>query len=200
MVGLLAYWVYKRQKDDFKKDAANIILLEIQSAERTIGQVRESVMEGNLPNKFLIPMGSWDKYKYLFVRDFDRDEWDTITSFYNYCKIYDEAVSANESLFQKNEEQIRANVLRAPAEYISEFLKSSETLPNEAPEKEIKKIYEKVGKFQKIYLSRMSDFVYEPQKYVRIGKSCLENIGTNLSQTSIGTQFKNLAGVKVRDL
>ncbi len=41
-----------------------------------------------------MPTESWSKYKYLFVRDFDRDERDIIFGFYEQCNTYDETVKA----------------------------------------------------------------------------------------------------------
>lgn len=43
LVGLIAVVLYYKQKFDRKKEAARIILLEIQRAERGIRQVKESL-------------------------------------------------------------------------------------------------------------------------------------------------------------
>src|SRR5579859_3713818 len=86
LVGSTALIIYNKTKDDFKKDAANIILLEIQNAERALKQVTESVNAEppTLPqNIFLMQTESWSKYRYLFVRDFDWNEWNEITDFYD---------------------------------------------------------------------------------------------------------------------
>jgi hypothetical protein len=45
IVGFAAWLVYKQQKQDTKQDAANILLLEIQSAERAIKKIEELVFE-----------------------------------------------------------------------------------------------------------------------------------------------------------
>jgi hypothetical protein len=192
----LGYYIYNQQKKDSKRDAANIILLEIQSAERILLQVGESVSKENLPNKFTMQTESWSKYKYLFVRDFDRDEWDAITDFYNGCKLYDEAVSYNSSFFQKNEEQIRVNMLRVPAEYIREYLDATVIDDEEQEKSRLENAFNKANEFQKIYLSRAGSLLlYSPQKPLNDAKSVFESINKTISHGSVGIKLKRLAGV-----
>ncbi len=196
IAGAIAYYVYWRQKKDSKKDAANIILLEIQSAERVLVQVGESVREKTLPNKFTMPTESWSKYKYLFVRDFDRDEWDAITEFYNGCKLYDEAVSYNKSLFQKNEEQIRVNMLKTPADYIREYVDQEPASDDAAETVRLEAAFAKANKFQTTYLSRIASLFYSPQKPLTDAKTAFDSLNITMSQTSIGIKLKKLAGLE----
>lgn len=104
LVGSTVIIIYSKTKDDFKKDAANIVLLEIQNAERALKQVTESV-NAEIPtlpqNIFLMQTESWSKYRYLFVRDFDWNEWNEVTDFYDKAQLYDKAVTYNNSFFQK---------------------------------------------------------------------------------------------------
>jgi len=194
--GGVAFYLYVKQKKDFKKDAANIVLLEIQSAERILGQVGERVRSDTLPNKFTLPTESWSKYKYLFVRDFDRDEWDAITEFYNGCKLYDEAVSYNSSLFQKNEEQIRVNMLRTPAEYIREYIDGTVASDGQAEAERLEATFAKANKFQATYLSRIASLFYSPQKPLKDARTAFDIINKTISQNSIGLKLKKLAGLK----
>lgn len=196
VAGTIAFYLYNKQKSDSKKDAANIILLEIQSAERILTQIAEDVRAERLPNKYLLPTESWSKYKYYFVRDLDRDEWDLITEFYNNAKLFDEAVRYNSSMFQKNEEQIRVNMLRIPAEYIKEYI-NGETCNNEDEETQrLEKAFEKSQEFQRIFLSRVGALFYSPQKPLNDGTEAFNNINKMLSQTSVGTKLKKLSGLK----
>ncbi len=203
IVGGIAYYLYWKQKKDSKKDAANIILLEIQSAERVLMQVGENVRQVGenvatdiLPNKFTLPTESWSKYKYLFVRDFDRDEWDSIAEFYNGCKLYDEAVSYNNSLFQKNEEQIRVNMLRTPADYIREYVDGTPDSDAKAEAQRLEAAFIKARSFQKTYLSRIASLFYSPQKPLRDARVAFESLNKILSQTSTGLKLKKLADLK----
>ncbi len=196
IAGSVAFYLYTKQRADSKIDAANIVLLEIQNAERILGQVAESVRGGSLPNKLLLPTESWSKYKYLFVRDFDRDEWDAISEFYSGCELYDEAVRYNSSLFQKNEEQIRVNMLRAPADYIREYIDSDLTVDIEEANRRLHQAFEKGMKFQELYLSRAGSLLYSPQKPLNDAKQSFESLNRTLSQTTIGTKLKRMAKVK----
>jgi hypothetical protein len=199
IVGFSAYLIYKKQKEDSKRDAANIILLEIQTAERILAQVGNDIREKILPNKFLLPTESWSKYKYYFVRDFDRDEWDLITDFYNNASLYDEAVMYNNSLFQKNEEQIRVNMLNIPAKYIDEFLQNQGIdvdTDSQLYEKGMEEALTKSEKFQTSYLSRIGSLFYSPNKPLLDAIKSFDNINKMLSQTSIGNKLKKLSGLK----
>lgn len=184
--GLIAYLIYRKGKNDFKRDAANILLLEIQNAERLIIAIKEKLQKDNqLSNDvYLMATASWQKYQYLFVRDFDRDEWDTIAVFYDKCKLIDEAAAQNNSYFQKNEEQARTNLLRISADYIKQSIETNEESKGE--------FLEKSRKFQKEYLS-YPELMYSPQKPLNDAKLHLETIPKNLSLTSIGAKLKRIA-------
>ncbi len=197
--GIVAFFIYKKQQKDSKKDAANIILLEIQNAERMLEQVGESVRIGSLPNKYLLPNDSWLRYKYLFVRDLDRDEWDKLTAFYTNCKLYDEAVTYNASLFKKNEEQVRVNMLRIPAQYIKKFIDNTPE-GEDSIEKEGRLLIAlgKAKDFQKLYLNRAGNegmLLYSPQKPLTDARNAFDSLNPNISQSSIGTKLKELAKV-----
>lgn len=194
VAGLVALAVYLKQKSDTKKDAANIVLLEIQSAERELRRAREIVVDeaGNLPeNTFAMPTQSWDKYKYLFVRDFNRNDWDSITDFYNKCRQYDECVEYSNSFFQKNEEQVRVNIQRGISHIAKKY--SEDNQPFEAINAE----YEgKVQAFLDRYMHKQGNWMYRPQKPLLEAKTLLSGITLNLSQTSVGLKFGALARIK----
>ena len=77
IVGAVAIYVYKKQKLDTKRDAANSILLEIQHAERSIDKVRDFIKKDSLDvDVIILQADSWIKNKHLFSRDFDKDEWE----------------------------------------------------------------------------------------------------------------------------
>jgi hypothetical protein len=201
LVGLFAIYLYIQQKEDTKKDAANIILVEIQNAERVLTQIAPSIKSNPIvlpSDKFLLPNNSWNQYKYLFVKDLDRDEWDTITQFYNNCKLYDEAVLYNNSLFQKNEEQIRINMLRASADYLKEYIRDNTKNNEDEKEKFEKETLKKAKDFHNKYLNMPESLsYYSPQKPLNDGKNAFESIKNNISQTSVGVKLKKLSGLKI---
>ena len=117
-VGFAAYLVYSKQKSDVKRNAANILLLEIENAEQQIQKINETHHSNPvLPGISLMKNASWDKYRYLFVRTFDKNEWDNLSDFYNKCLKFDVAVAYQESLFERNMFNIRENLQRVLADY-----------------------------------------------------------------------------------
>ena len=183
--GSFAYLIYKKQKGDSKEDAANIILLEIQNAERQVKFIKElmATAGGKLPEEVIIlPISNWNAYKYLFVRDFDRDSWDGINEFYNKCRLLDEALEANKSFFQKNEVEIRANRTRILMDYLKDKIDDP---TNEAT------IETKRQQFIETCIDTI--LLYEPNKPVGDAKKLLADIGTGISQTIIGTKLRALA-------
>ena len=190
--GSFAFGLYFRRNKDIKKDAANIIILEIQNAERQLKALKEKLKKDNKLSDdiFLMPTSSWDKYQYLFVRDLDRDEWDTVISFYDKCKLIDCAISSNNSYFQKNEEQIRVNMQRITSEYVKEII---ELADNDKYEENKKIIIDKAIKFQSEYLSHPELTSYNPQKPIIDASLYLESLSPNLSQTTLGDKFKKMS-------
>ncbi|HEU5004662.1 MAG TPA: hypothetical protein VFT49_01070 [Candidatus Saccharimonadales bacterium] len=196
-VGSAAYFVYKKQQKDHKKDAANIILLEIQNAEREIKKVKSSIANEQLKQDLqVMPLESWSKYKYLFVRDFDRDEWDAISDFYSRCLLIDEAVKYNNSAFWDDVAQIRVNKQRALAYYAKTAVDELDT----SPEDDVKAEYiRKSDAFNLFYadLERQGKFGYAPVKPINDTKLYLDDLQINLSQTTVGTKLKQLAKVNI---
>lgn len=111
-VGLIAFIIYQKQQNDKKKDAATIILLEIQNAEKQLVPAKESILRDGVIKEdiFLMPTHHWEDYKYLFVREFNSRELSDISYFFKQCNSYDGIVKYSNSFFVKNEEQIRKNL------------------------------------------------------------------------------------------
>ncbi len=85
LAGMGVYIAYKLQKKDDKKNYALTILSEIKSAEKAIDKVKDNVDRGNFEYIPILPETNWDKYKYLFVKDFDPDGLNYIDSFFSAC-------------------------------------------------------------------------------------------------------------------
>jgi len=92
-VGIFAYIIYTKQKRDYKRDAANIILMEIRHAEKVVEQMKMGSVAITNTTKILLPTNNWIRYNYLFIKDFDRDELDLINNFYNQCSSIDSGLS-----------------------------------------------------------------------------------------------------------
>lgn len=197
IVGFVALLIYNTQKNDQKTDAANIILLEIKSAERLIKIVKENLKKDVLPPDILtMQTESWSKYKYLFVRDFDRDEWDEITDFYNKCQSLDQAIIYNSSFFSKNEEQIRVNLLRILADYAKNKNDLLINGNNKSTKKKINQVDRLASMYYSTYMTKPYQLLYNPNKPINDAKLYIDNLKINISQTTIGTKLKALARIK----
>lgn len=91
LVGSVAISLYIFQKRARKRDAANIILMEVRYAESAIDRIKRG--ETIEPLYVLLPKNNWSKYSYLFVGDLDRDEIDLINDFYNQCEMIDKSLA-----------------------------------------------------------------------------------------------------------
>lgn len=192
VVGLVAFAIYFKQKSDYKKDAASSILLEIQNAERIIPRIKESIRNGHLEiDVIVMPSNSWERYKHLFVRNFDRDEWDAITEFYNKARLLDGAIRFNNSAFMNDAEQIRINRQRILADLANEILKRAEQNPNADVSTELKTFNDKLDIFDKLYMDKQGQFSYKPMKPLNDAKLYLEDWVT-LTTTSVGAKLKRL--------
>jgi len=198
VAGLVAYWLYRKKNKDFKKDAANILLLEIQNAERLLRVAKESIKKDILEdNAYIMPTESWSKYKYMFVRDFDRDQWDSINYFYNKCELYDQSVAHKSEAFKKNEAEIRSNIHRVTADYIKELVDNRG--PEGSKQQHKTEVLKKIDSFQDEYLGLREDLnLYRPNKPVFDAKAHLGGLNENLTQTAIGSKLKELAGIGKR--
>lgn len=124
LVGLVALYVYQKQRIDRKKDAANIILLEIKNAEAHLTVARDAVLnEHYLPDAiFTMRTSNWEKYGYLFARDFTAEEWNMINTFYEKCYLYDQAVLNEGKYYQEKFNQTRSGLNAALSTYIQSYL------------------------------------------------------------------------------
>lgn len=199
-VGSVAFSIYRKQKRDAKRDAANVILLEIQSAEQQLQVVRQAKDE-LAENVYLMKNSSWDKYRYLFVRDFDRNEWDKISDFYNKCLQYDASVAYASTYFGSNVEKAQDHIMETLAEYAKQYVSDVEVLENPDDKQELTDLYKarKSNFLQAFGVVGGDDslaeppYFYNPQKPTIDAKAVLETMETSLSVTSIGNKLKRMA-------
>lgn len=198
VAGLVAVYIYAKQKKDTKKAAANSIFLEIQHIERCIPKIKEAVRRGNLQNLDfnILRDDSWSRYSNLFSSDFDREEWEAITDFYNSAKILKEAIDQTNKSFEEDIAQIRVNKQRILADITKDTIYMLDSQADASSENALEQFNKKVEVFDKLYMSRQEDyFAYTPVKYMNDAKKCLEDIN-KISITTIGTKFKDIVGIR----
>jgi hypothetical protein len=204
LVGVAAYILYRIQRRDHKREIANIILLEIQGAERKLKLIRKSLNEDppTLPNDLrLLPIETWSANNYLFIRDFDRDAWDAIADFYAKCQLIDETIKFNNASFRNDVEQIRSNKQRLLGDYANDAakkLKGSVEKLEEGDAETLKIFNDLSEKFDQIYMSRQGRFSYTPNKTVNDARAYVDQIDRRISQSAVGIKLKKLANIKPR--
>ena len=188
LVGLIALEVYRRQKRDEKKNAARIILVEIENAERQLSIIKEN-NNGNISeNPRLMTSSSWEKYRHLFGRDFTPREWDTISDFYNRCLQYDKAVEYDDSSFYHDIEAFRTSINNALALGALTIVTSDGGMTKEEISTEYGRIKDNlVG----AYMDNLH--MYSPNKPVNVAARALSELNSNLSLTSVGDKLRKLS-------
>ena len=129
IVGLFAFVLYVLGKRSTKRDAAKVIEIEINNAEKTLAEIKKSLSESggvNIGTKVCLPTRSWEKYKHMFVSDFSESDWNRLSEFYENCSYVDEAINLNNSFFIQNSQAIRTEKYRAAAAFTTDAIQSVE--------------------------------------------------------------------------
>jgi len=90
LVGSFAIYLYLKQKQDSRKDAARVIIQEIRRAEDVIRGYKES--HSFQFTKRIIANNSWGKNIHFFVGDLDSDELDKISNLYSTGEFLDTVI------------------------------------------------------------------------------------------------------------
>lgn len=109
--GLIAYYIYKKQKREYKSDAAMLIVQEIRFAEGQIKKAKERdhVYPLSIRN---LPTNSWHKNINLFINDLKETELDTISRFYSSAEYLDSVI---QKISNKKTDQVLAKSIEEGA-------------------------------------------------------------------------------------
>lgn len=192
--GTTAWLIYKRQGNDQKRDIANSILSEIQYAEKAVDRVRNYIRDTEKAdiNMHIIQQNSWGTHKHLFSSDFDEDEWNAISNFYNCAILLDDTLKQSNAVFESNAAQIRTNMQRVVADLTEVTIVN---IDSSNLEESLKNLNEKLELFDKIYDDKKNSFIFTPVKYLNDAKQILEDI-QSISTSTAGDKLKRLAGKK----
>jgi len=96
---VVAWLVYKKAKRDEKRDAANIILMDVRQAEKIVhGLLEKQDVDHNMGK--IILENNWSKYKHLFVSEFSQDDFEAFNRFFDSCIQINEARDRMLKLFE----------------------------------------------------------------------------------------------------
>ena len=92
VVGVFVFIIYLINKKEEKNRAATILIMEIRGIEEALKKLREAQSNMNFyPTAPIIKENSWEKYKFLFIKNLDQDEYSLISEFYSIaCRIEEE--------------------------------------------------------------------------------------------------------------
>lgn len=102
ITAIVAYWIYKRSKDDELESAVRVIILEIKESERVIKNLIEIKNSGNLyPNDLLkvTPLKGWARYSHLFIKKLYNDEYDQLNDYFKKCEVLEKYIEKNHNFF-----------------------------------------------------------------------------------------------------
>ena len=198
VVGFVALFIYQKQKRDQKKDAANILIIEIEGAERQLQTLKEGGTPKTLKEgQYLMPSSSWSKYRHLFARDFTSREWDILTNFYNRCQEFDEAVRYNATFFRQDVEAYRTSINRVLAEAALEVAKDAEADKEDDHQKTLeaadKKYLDRIARTIKLYMEPKNLYTYDPQKPINDAVAALSSMESTISTSTIGVKLRKIA-------
>lgn len=107
LVGFSAVWIYKAQEKEKLRDAACLIIVQINELQKRVQEIQSYITNQgvNLTAFYeslpLIDVNYWNNYKYLFIRKIDNKSYDSINKFYQYVTSIQEQQELMRNL-QKN--------------------------------------------------------------------------------------------------
>lgn len=129
LVGLSAVWIYKMQEKEKLRDAACMIVLQINELQKRVQEIQSYITNQGLnltafyESLPLIDVNYWNNYKHLFVRKIDNKSYDSINKFYQYVTSMQEQQELLRNL-QRNYFYVKQNAIcNVEISFIIETLK-----------------------------------------------------------------------------
>jgi hypothetical protein len=211
---LVAYHLYRRQQSDYKKNAAKQIYYEISDTENTIAkliQLRDNYKNGVIANleymdmsEYLMPASVWTDYRYLFVNNFSREEWDRLESFFSARAKARRGIESITEILPKNIEAKTSSAAQAMADIAKEYAKEMGTAEVEAQPQaskdKIKAKYSNIGnEFVSQYIGTSSNtpyfnYPFYPGEHYKL-LQWIDTMDKELSTTAIGEKLKVIASI-----
>lgn len=185
--GSIAFWVYFKQQGDAKRAAANMILLEIRHIEKAVKDVKVALQNDTLNtiDYDTIREDVWSKYSHMFSKDFDNDEWESLSNFFQNAKLLNEAIHKSRESYDKDVAQIRINRQRIIADLAHETMAK--------PSKDAPMLFQgKAEVFNKLYESVQEKYLFTPSKYTNDAKRYCDELN-NISTSAVGIELKKLS-------
>ena len=208
-VGTTALVVYFLNRINHRRDAAIVVLGEVQAAQEQLKRVQEHVARfkvdnnadveiGLIPSQIvLMPTQSWSDYKHLFTRRMDRHVFDSISKFYEITQTYDKSVAYNNGAFAKNEENIRMNIARMSMDKLVETtseIEDNKTLNDEQRLALMNDYHTRANGIRDFYLQNKA-IDYNPRKPMKDAKVDLETL-SNIDLSLAILRLKHISWIR----
>ena len=92
LAGFIAIVLYIKQKKDYERDAAKLILQEVRYAEQQIRNHRINSDSNYYLADKLLPTNSWNKNIHYFIKEIEESEIDLISRFYSHAQYLDNLI------------------------------------------------------------------------------------------------------------
>lgn len=197
LAAFIAWALYSKQRSDQRRDAARIILHEIESAEPLIIEAKKlisTVAVGGPAQKIqVMKVDSWGTAQHLLAGKLPSDVMQRIANFYANCRLLDEALAFIDAAFAKNESEVRVNAFRVNADYLNEIIKLRQPNPTNDPtiDRDNLELTNKLN-LQREEFNRdfPTIYTYRGVKPTNDAKQYLEMLSTELSQGRVGQELR----------
>jgi hypothetical protein len=78
-----AIYLYLRQKSEIKQQIARLLINDIRNAQSAMLQIKSSLVNNIIPEITVLPENNWKKHSYLFAKDLDQDDTETLNKFFS---------------------------------------------------------------------------------------------------------------------
>lgn len=88
IVGLSAFWIYKAQEKAKIRDAASLVVLQIDELQTRVQEIQSYITDKGLnfsafyESLPLLDVNYWNKYKHLFIQKIDNKSYNNLNKFY----------------------------------------------------------------------------------------------------------------------
>jgi hypothetical protein len=191
IVGAFIFIQYRVNKRDQVKDAAALIVIELQGAERTVKNIKKRLADKVLDSDIsVMPSNSWQDYRQLFSKQLERDEWDTIEEYYNRASLLDDTIKYNNQMFRNDVEQIRINKQRAAADFAIDTVNN---IGSDTNKEDVAELFSnKVKVYDTLYMSKQGELSYAPNRNIDDAKKYIENLPDILNSSAL-EKLKNIS-------
>lgn len=197
--GGFAIFLYIKSKSDLKRQAAKALYSEMLQFEQVVRDIKAEKLRSDTvplyidPNRYILAKSRWNNDKYLFIDNFDNDQWSKLELFFNQMELLKDSLDTIRELQNQNIESRMDAVHNRLSELALDFEKNKTKtkVTNRGP---LSKKYEDLCReFTNSFINNQPfNFSYQPRGAYDFINSGIEQVDTNISTSIIGENLKAL--------